>query len=141
MGQDTRFSSIQLGSTDVKSGGHGPGLSLAWDQRGKPVAGLNTPLEVYHRLFSVDDMPLKKRRALIAQERSVLDAVREEARRALRIDEDGHREAGRVLPDIRDIETRIAKEEQWLEVPKAKPPIDEPKSGLKGKKRSRSCTT
>jgi hypothetical protein len=37
LGQDTRFSSIQLNSTDGSSSGHGPGLSLAWDQRGKPV--------------------------------------------------------------------------------------------------------
>lgn len=134
LGQDTRFSSIQLGSTDVKSGGHGPGLSLAWDQRGKPVAGLNTPLEVYHRLFSADDMPLKKRRALIAQERSVLDAVREEARRVQRgLTKTDTEKLDEYFQSIRDIETRIAKEEQWLEVPKAKPPIDEPKSGLKGK--------
>ncbi|MEC8554723.1 MAG: DUF1552 domain-containing protein, partial [Planctomycetota bacterium] len=34
LGQDTRFSSIQLNSTDGSSSGHGPGLSLAWDQRG-----------------------------------------------------------------------------------------------------------
>lgn len=134
LGQDTRFSSIQLGSTDVKSGGHGPGLSLAWDQRGKPVAGLNTPLEAYHRLFSADDMPLKKRRALIAQERSVLDAVREEARRVQRgLTKTDTEKLDEYFQSIRDIETRIAKEEQWLEVPKAKPPIDKPKSGLKGK--------
>ncbi|MDB4399557.1 DUF1552 domain-containing protein, partial [bacterium] len=37
LGKDTRFSSIQLNGSDLQ--GHGPGLSLAWDQRGKPVAG------------------------------------------------------------------------------------------------------
>ena len=123
-----------MGSTDVNSSGHGPGLSLAWDERGKPVAGHNKPLEVYHKLFSADDMPLAKRRALIAQERSVLDAVREEAKRIQRgltkTDTDKLEE---YFQSIRDIETRIAKEEQWLEVPKAKAPIDKPKDGLKGK--------
>lgn len=34
---------------------------------------------------------------------------------------------------IRDIETRLNKDEAWLDVPKAKPPLDEPEPGLKGK--------
>ena len=42
LGQDTRFSSIQLNAASLE--GHGPGLSLAWDQRGKPVAGQDDPV-------------------------------------------------------------------------------------------------
>ena len=38
-----------------------------------------------------------------------------------------------VTAHLRDIETRLSKDEEWLEVPKAKPPIDEPKPGLKGR--------
>jgi hypothetical protein len=34
---------------------------------------------------------------------------------------------------IRDIETRLKKDEAWLDVPKAKAPLDEPEPGLKGK--------
>ena len=34
---------------------------------------------------------------------------------------------------IRDIETRLGKDEDWLDVPKAKAPINEPAPGLKGK--------
>jgi hypothetical protein len=34
---------------------------------------------------------------------------------------------------IRDIETRLGKDEAWLDVPKAKAPIGEPEPGLKGK--------
>jgi hypothetical protein len=34
---------------------------------------------------------------------------------------------------IRDIEVRLGKDEQWLSVPKAKPPVNEPKAGLAGK--------
>ena len=43
LGQETRFSSMQLDSSDGSVSGHGPGLSLSWDQRGKPVAGFNDP--------------------------------------------------------------------------------------------------
>ena len=33
---------------------------------------------------------------------------------------------------IRDIETRLSKDEQWLEIPRPKAPIAEPKPGLAG---------
>jgi hypothetical protein len=38
---------------------------------------------------------------------------------------------------IRDIELRLAKDEQWLTVPKLKPPVAEPKPGLAGKEEIR----
>ena len=79
LGRDTRFASLQLNSPDVNNSGHGPGLSLAWDQRGKPVAGLDNPVLVFHRLFSADSTPLAERQAMLAQKRSVLDAVMSDA--------------------------------------------------------------
>ena len=134
LGQDTRFSSIQLNSTDGSSSGHGPGLSLAWDLRGKPVAGFNDPVQVFHKLFSADDLPLEQRQAAIAENRSVLDAVLTEARRVQRgltkTDKDKLEE---YFQGIRDIETRLSKDEAWLEIPKARSPIDEPEPGLKGR--------
>lgn len=132
LGQDTRFSSIQLSSSDEQ--GHGPGLSLAWDQRGKPVAGQNDPVQVFHKLFSADDLPLEQRQAAIAENRSVLDAVHIEAKRVQRgltkMDTD---KLDEYFQGIRDIETRLSKDEDWLDVPKSKAPIDEPAPGLKGK--------
>lgn len=134
LGRDTRFSSIQLNSTDGSSSGHGPGLSLAWDQRGKPVAGFNDPVRVFHKLFSADDLPLEQRQAAIAENRSVLDAVLTEARRVGRgltkTDKDKLEE---YFQGIRDIETRLSKDEAWLDIPKATAPIDEPEPGLKGR--------
>ena len=131
LGQDTRFSSIQLNAASLE--GHGPGLSLAWDGRGKPVAGQNDPVEVFHKLFSPDDMPLEQRQAAIAENRSVLDAVLTQARsvqRGLsRADTD---KLDEYFQGIRDIETRLKKDEAWLDVPKARAPIDEPEPGLKG---------
>jgi len=132
LGQETRFSSIPLNSSELQ--GHGPGLSMAWDQRGKPVAGHNDPVQVFHKLFSPDDMPLEQRQAAIAENRSVLDAVFSEAKRVQhglsKTDTDKLEE---YFQGIRDIETRLGKDEDWLDVPKAKAPIDEPAPGLKGK--------
>jgi len=133
LGQDTRYASIQLKSSDGSASGHGPGLSLAWDGRGKPVAGFDNPVKVFHKLFSADDLPLEQRQAAIAENRSVLDAVLTEARRVqrglTRTDTDKLNE---YFQGIRDIETRLSKDEAWLEIPKAKSPIDEPAQGLKG---------
>lgn len=132
LGQETRFSSIPLNSSELQ--GHGPGLSMAWDQRGKPVAGHNDPVQVFHKLFSPDDMPLEQRQAAIAENRSVLDAVFFEAKRVQhglsKTDTDKLEE---YFQGIRDIETRLGKDEDWLDVPKAKAPINEPAPGLKGK--------
>jgi len=134
LGRDTRFASLQLESSDGSASGHGPGLSLAWDGRGKPVAGLDDPVQVFHKLFSAANLPLEQRQAAIAEKRSVLDAVLTEARRVQRgltsTDKD---KLGEYFQGIRDIESRLSKDESWLEIPKAKAPIDEPGPGLKGR--------
>ena len=134
LGRDTRFSSIQLNSSDGSSSGHGPGLSLAWDQNGKPVAGFNDPVQVFHKLFSPDDLPLEQRQAAIAENRSVLDAVLTEAKRVQRgLTKTDTDKIDEYFQGIRDIETRLNKDEDWLDVPKVKSPMVEPKSGLKGR--------
>ena len=134
LGQDTRFASMQLYSGDGSASGHGPGLSLAWDQHGKPVAGFNNPLQVFHKLFSADNLPLTQRQAAIAEKRSVLDAVLTEARRVQRgLSKTDNDKLDEYFQGIRDIETRLGKDEDWLDVPKAKAPLAEPAPGLKGR--------
>lgn len=132
LGRDTRFASIQLNAASLE--GHGPGLSLAWDGRGKPVAGQDDPVQVFHKLFSADDMPLEQRQAAIAESRSVLDAVLTQAQRVQRgLSQTDTDKLDEYFQSIRDIETRLKKDEAWLDVPKAKAPLDEPEPGLKGK--------
>ena len=134
LGKDTRFASMQLDSSDGSASGHGPGLSLAWDQRGKPVAGFNNPLQVFHKLFSADNLPLAQRQAAIAEKRSVLDAVLTEARRVQRgLSKTDNDKLDEYFQGIRDIETRLGKDEDWLVVPKAKAPLAEPAPSLKGR--------
>jgi len=132
LGQDTRFSSMQFNATSLE--GHGPGLSLAWDRRGKPVAGHDDPVQVFHRLFSPDNMPLEQRQAAIAENRSVLDAVLTQTRSVQvglsKMDKD---KLDEYFQAIRGIEERLKKDEAWLEIPKVTAPIDEPDPGLKGK--------
>ena len=132
LGRDTRFSSIQLNGSDLQ--GHGPGLSLSWDQRGKPVGGQDDPVQVFHKLFSPSDMPLEQRQAAIAENRSVLDAVLTQGKRVQRgLSKNDTDKLNEYFQGIRDIETRLNKDESWLDVPKAKAPFNEPEPGLKGK--------
>ena len=132
LGRATRFSSLQLNGSDLQ--GHGPGLSLAWDQRGKPVAGQDDPVQTFHKLFSADELPLEQRQAAIAENRSVLDAVLTEAKRVQRgLTKTDTDKLDEYFQGIRDIEVRLGKDEDWLDVPKAKAPIDQPEPGLKGK--------
>jgi len=134
LGKDTRFSSIQLDTSDGSGSGHGPGLSLAWDQRGKPIAGFPDPVQLFHKLFSADDLPLDQRQAAIAKNRSVLDAVFTEAKRVQRgLTKTDNDKIDEYFQGIRDIETRLNKDEDWLNVPKVESPMDEPNQGLKGR--------
>ena len=133
VGKHTRFSSIQLDSLDTKSGGHGPGTSLAWDKRGKPIPAFNSALMTYHKMFSADDMPLAQRQSMIADKRSVLDSIHIEAKRIQKgLTKTDVDKLNEYYQSIRDIETSLSKEESWLDVPKAKAPFEAPAGNLKG---------
>jgi hypothetical protein len=122
------------GGENAEASGHGPGLSMAWEISGKPIGGLKGPLEAFHRLFSKDTTPLEQQKEMLAQKRSVLDTVRENAnalKRGL-----GKNDAAKLeeyFQGIREIEIRLSKDEQWLGVPQPKSPIAEPPPGLAGK--------
>jgi hypothetical protein len=133
-GKETRFASLQLNSPDVNNSGHGPGLSLAWDSLGKPVAGLDNPVFAFHKLFSADTTPLAERQAMLAQKRSVLDAVLTDAGDLQRsLNKTDTAKLDEYFQSIRDIETRLGKDEQWLNVLKPKAALTEPKQGLAGR--------
>ena len=134
-GLATRFTSLQLGCKDAENSGHGPGLSLAWNRQGKPVAGLDNPVVAYHKLFSDGKTPLAQRQLMLKKQRSVLDAVVEDAKDVGRgLGRNDADKLGEYLQSVRDIETRLSKEEQWLDVPKARPASlpEEPQGAVAG---------
>ncbi len=135
LGLKTRFASLQFNSSENGDmSGHGPGLSMAWDVSGKPVGGQNGPVAAFHRLFAKDTTPLSQQKAMLAQKRSVLDAVLDNAKSLQRdLAKNDNAKLEEYFQGIRDIETRLSKEEQWMEVPRPKAPIAEPQPGANGK--------
>jgi len=134
LGLETRFASLQLDDSErAEASGHGPGLSKAWDISGKPVSGLSGPLAAYHRLFARDDTPIEKQRAMLVEKRSVLDTVLENAKTVQRgLSRADNAKVEEYFQSIRDIETRLTKEEQWIGVPPPKAPFGEPTAFNKG---------
>ena len=119
-GKETRFTSVQLGCKNPA--GHGPGLSLAWNRDGKPMSGLDTPVEAFHKMFSKDQVPLSRRQSMLKEKRSILDAVNIEAKSiSSGLNSKDTDKLDEYFQSIRDIETRLSKEEQWLHVPKKQP--------------------
>ena len=139
LGLATRFASIQLnGSEGGDASGHGPGLSMAWDVSGKPVAGLNGPVPAYSRLFMKDTTPIEQQKAMLIERRSVLDTVQENARDLQRgLSKHDAAKLDEYFQGIRDIETRLSKDEQWLGVPQPKTDLPEPPPGLAGREEIR----
>lgn len=136
LGGDTRYASIQLSGSEpqMDGPGHGPGLSLSWDAGGRPMAAFNTPVIAFQRLFAEDSQPLEARQAALVRGESVLDAVLEDARDMQRhVSTADRRKLDEYFESIRGIEGRLAREKQWLEVPKPKPPFGEPAAGIEGK--------
>lgn len=136
LGGDTRYASIQLSGSEpqMDGPGHGPGLSLSWDAGGRPMAAFNTPLIAFQRLFAEDSQPLAVRQAAITRGESVLDAVLEDAHDMQRhVSTADRRKLDEYFESIRGLEGRLAREKQWLEVPKPKPPFGDPGPGIEGK--------
>lgn len=136
-GKNTRISSLQLSGKKLQGAGsgHGPGLSLAWDHGGKPMPAYESPNVTFHKLFSNDSSPLEEQRARMTEGRSILDTVLADARSVRRkTNQSDHEKLDEYMDSIRDIETRIGKEESWLGVPRAQPDeaLKEPTEGLDG---------
>ena len=134
LGLSTRFSSLQFNSSESGDlSGHGPGLSMAWDVSGKPVGGQNGPVAAFHRLFAKDSTPLSQQKAMLDQKRSVLDAVLDNAKSLQRgLAKNDNAKLEEYFQGIRDIEKRLAKEEQWMEVPRPQASLKEPAVATQG---------
>jgi hypothetical protein len=129
----TRFSTLVLSNTrQTGFGGVGDG-TLSWTRNRTPVGAEDRPQVVFDRLFRPDsaaDVAARKRHA--AEQGSVLDGVREEARKLEgRLGKADRAKLEEYLASIRDVEQQIASDAKWLALPKPKvDPVDYAKAKL-----------
>ena len=130
LGKETRFPSLALSATEPdgsQNSGHGPGLSLSWDDSGNPIPGISSPLELYRTIFSNPaDSPDGLNRRL-AKKHSILDIVRLDGGSLKRnLAKSDHEKLDEYFQGLRQIEKGLERQSLWSEIPKPKAPFDEP---------------
>ena len=118
LGKNQRYESLALASKEENAGGHGKGMSLAWNEAGKPVA-TRGPVELYARLFGQSDESPEEREARLNKKRSILDVVLSDAKslngKVSSLDRD---KLDEYFQSIREVELGLVKDAQWAEKPK-----------------------
>ena len=136
LGQETRFSTLTLSANEVDGGsnsGHGGGLSLAWDDSGNPIPGINRPIDLYYTLFANPNDSREELDARLAKQQSVLDAVRLNGHGIKRSLSKGDREKlDEYFTGVRQIEKGLERQAKWADVPKPPAPFEAPSEGLTG---------
>jgi len=133
LGKTTRYSSLAFTS---RGGGGGTGLSLSWDQFGKPIPGYADPVTIYNELFGQGKVSLVERQWRLNQNQSVLDSLRGQAKslelQASTADRD---KLDEYFTSIRQLENRLKKSREWLDRPKPTAPFAAPGDHLTGSER------
>lgn len=120
IGRHTRFPSLTLGIKRGTGFGGYYDQTLSWSPSGTPIPAENRPHVLFDQLFRQETADaLNAREAEFIRRTSVLDSLREEARKlngALGIDD--RRKLEEYLTGIRDLERRMQAEKDWLRKPK-----------------------
>jgi hypothetical protein len=126
-GQDTRFTSMVLGSYGRPLYGT-RSCSLSKNADGTPIPSLVSPMEVFARLFgtrgSYDEV-----RQQLAQRRSTLDAALDDLRSLQRqVGTLDQQRLDQYLTSIRELERELERELTWSRRPKPRAPLPAPQS-------------
>ncbi len=136
IGKDTRYSSLTLSAREVDGGqnsGHGAGLSLAWDESGNPLPGINRPLDLFYTLFTNPNDSREALDARLKNKQSILDLVRVNGSGMKRTLSKGDQEKlDEYFTGVRQVEKGLERQAQWADVPKPEAPFQAPAEGLTG---------
>ncbi|MCA9194096.1 MAG: DUF1552 domain-containing protein [Planctomycetales bacterium] len=126
IGSATRFPSLAVGSED---GLHG-GCQISWTRTGSRVPPVPGPRELFRKLF-VNEPPEEKVKAAdrIALQNSILDAVLGDANSLKRqLNAEDSRKLDEYFSSIRDVESKLALDQQWQDIPKPSVELAEPQN-------------
>jgi hypothetical protein len=136
LGSETRFASLTLSANEADGGqnsGHGKGLSLAWDDSGNPIPGINRPIDLYYTLFASPDDAPDKVHARLREKQSILDIVKINAGSMKRtLGKDDQDKLDEYFTGVRQVETGLERQAKWADIPKPNAPFEAPDEGLTG---------
>ncbi|QDU25136.1 hypothetical protein ETAA8_01980 [Anatilimnocola aggregata] len=120
VGRETRFPSLILGIRRGTGFGGNQDQTLSWTSAGTPLPCENRPHILFDQLFRPDTADtIAQREAEFIRRTSVLDSLREEARRlSTTLGSDDQHKLEEYLTGIRDLERRMQDEKEWLRRPK-----------------------
>jgi hypothetical protein len=136
LGSETRFPTLTLSANESDGGqnsGHGKGLSLAWDDSGNPIPGMNRPIDLYHALFaSPNDAPETVHDRLKKQQ-SILDVVRLNAGGMKgTLSKHDQEKLDEYFTGVRQVESGLHRQAKWADIPKPQAPFEMPGEGITG---------
>ena len=136
VGQDTRFPSLILTAKEPDGGqnsGHGPGLSLSWDDSGNPIPGIDQPRKLFHTIFANPADTREELDERLRKQQSILDIVRVNAGDMKRTLSGGDlQKLDEYFTGVRQIERGLQRQAKWADIPKPDAPFDAPGEGLTG---------
>lgn len=133
IGSTNRFPSIQLTASNDDHAGMGPGLSMAWDERGNPIPAIDDPLVFYSNLFGDGGLTEEQFRRKLALDRSALDIVQDDAKSVInKINKEDKEKVEEYFNLVRSLEKQFKREEEWRHIPKPQATTKQPNAGLSG---------
>ncbi len=126
VGGATRFPSLTIGS---ETGIHG-GCQMCWTRSGTRIPPIPGPSELFRKLFvneAASDLASARDRFKLKG--SILDAAHGDAKSlGRRLDSADREKLDEYFTSLRDVEKQLQLRNQWIEVPKPKPPFKEPRN-------------
>ena len=117
VGDETRFRSL------VFQAGENLNFSqIAWDRHGLPVHQIDSPRKIFNLLFQVNENE-KTQQQVLAEDRSILDAVSAQAKSMeKRLDATDRAKMDEYLTSVREVEQTVKRRAYWAE--RSKPSVD-----------------
>ena len=117
IGSDTRFKSL------VFQAGENLNFSqISWDKHGLPVKQIDSPHKIFNLLFQVDENE-KTQQQVLAEDRSILDAVLAQARSMeKRLNAADRAKMDEYLTSVREVEKTVKRRAYWAD--RSKPQVN-----------------
>ena len=117
IGEDTRFKSL------VFQAGENLNFSqISWDKHGLPVKQIDSPHKIFNLLFQVDENE-KQQQQVLAEDRSILDAVLSQAKSMeKRLNASDRAKLDEYLTSVREVEQTVKRRAFWAD--RSKPQVN-----------------